>query len=710
MSAALVSAFLMLSARQAWAEGRRVALVIGVGAYENVPKLPNAVNDANAIAEMFRSAGFEVVATRNDANNLNFKRAIREFEDSANDADIAVVYYAGHGIEIGEANYLIPTDAKLVNERDAEDEAVPLDRIVKTLEGAKSLRLVILDACRDNPFANKIKRRVATRAITAGLGKAEPQQSNTLIAYAAKAQAVANDGEGAHSPFTTALLTSLTVPGLDIRLAFGRVRDDVLKATNRQQEPYVYGSLGGSTVALVPTHVEVASLTPISNLRDEDARAQSDYEIVERVGTKAAWEVYLNTHKTGLYAELAREQLAKLAGSLNVLVARKPTPAQVSAWDKLKMSTNATAIAKFIETYKDSPLVPEAQERLALVRRLAEEEEELRKEREAMDRQREEEKKVAKVEHERLEKAAALQREEEKKAKAAEILQKKAEALAAAKQKEAEGRARAADEAARRSAEQEAARLAEVALRKEQAEEHAKILKAQREQREAERNARKQATEDAARALAEAKAVREAEEKAQRQALKDKQQQEADRAIAAVRAAGAQETEDRKRLKQETALQLEGEKKARADEIAQKKDEIEQRRRENADGEKAKYAEEVRRKAAVNARAERERADKAAAIAANQKAARAAATQRSQEVEEQHRKTREAAAANRKREEAAVRRADELRAVRVAQAARIRAMQAAQYHSPRPPRDRPVNISASQSGGGGGSSIMGIGF
>ncbi|MFD0938803.1 caspase domain-containing protein, partial [Methylobacterium trifolii] len=310
--AILVSALLTLYAEQASAEGRRVALVIGVSAYESVPQLPNAVNDATSIADMFRKANFDVVSARSDVGNLELKRAIREFEDAVTDADIAVVFYAGHGIEIRETNYLIPTDAKLLNERDADDEAISLDRILTALEPAKRLRLVILDACRDNPFASKMKRRVATRAISAGLGKVEPAQSDTLIAYAAKEKSVANDGEGAHSPFTTALLANLTVPGLDVRLAFGRVRDDVLKATGRKQEPFVYGSLGGGTVALVPARAE-ATMTPAAPTRSDLDASKTDYEIVERVGKKEAWEVYLNTHKSGLYADLARVQLAKLA-------------------------------------------------------------------------------------------------------------------------------------------------------------------------------------------------------------------------------------------------------------------------------------------------------------------------------------------------------------------------------------------------------------
>lgn len=132
--ALMVGLLLMLFAEQASAEGKRVAFVVGVSAYESVPTLPNAVNDSDAMAELFRKAGFNVVTAYKDVGNLAFKRAIREFEDAVAESDIAVVYYAGHGIEVRDQNYLIPTDAKLANERDVEDEAIALDRIINALD------------------------------------------------------------------------------------------------------------------------------------------------------------------------------------------------------------------------------------------------------------------------------------------------------------------------------------------------------------------------------------------------------------------------------------------------------------------------------------------------------------------------------------------------------------------------------------------------
>src|SRR6266568_5525593 len=324
----------------AWAD-RRVALVVGNSSYQSVPQLPNPARDASSVAKMFRDAGFDTVETLINVGNLEFKRAIRKFEATADQADIAVVYYAGHGLEIGGTNYLIPVDARLASDRDADDEAIPLERLVASADGAKRLRLIILDACRDNPFINIMRRerKVASRAVVAGLGKVEPTSTDTLIAYAAKAGSTADDGDGDHSPFTTSLLKNLTVPGLDVRLAFGRVRDEVLKITGNRQEPFVYGSLGGGNISLVPPP-PVPRETPVSDIK-------TDYELVEKVGTARAWQVFLATHPNGFYADLARaqiERLSTLQPRLASLEPATPPPSRESSskealeWDKVKNS------------------------------------------------------------------------------------------------------------------------------------------------------------------------------------------------------------------------------------------------------------------------------------------------------------------------------------------------------------------------------------
>src|ERR1700676_1191081 len=241
-----------LFSQPAFAE-KRVALVIGNSAYQNVNRLRNPANDATAVVAMFKKAGFDSVDLRLEVSATDMRRALREFGNKTRDADVAVIYYAGHGIELDGTNYLIPVDAQLETDTDVFDETFALDRVLVAVEPAKQLRLIILDACRDNPFSKTMKRTLGSRAIGRGLAKVEPSSPNTMIAFAAKAGSTASDGDSKNSPFATALIEHLTQPGLDLRKAFGFVRDDVLKATNNTQEPFIYGSLGGNDVALVPT-------------------------------------------------------------------------------------------------------------------------------------------------------------------------------------------------------------------------------------------------------------------------------------------------------------------------------------------------------------------------------------------------------------------------------------------------------------------------
>ena len=196
---ALAAAAFLLVSGPAFAE-KRVALVLGNSAYRNVAPLANPVNDSAKIASTLKEAGFDVVDSRRDLSAADTRRALRDFADRARDADIAVVYYAGHGIEVDGGNYLIPVDARLERDTDIYDEGLSLDRILIAIEPAKKLRLVILDACRDNPFSRSMKRTVASRAIGQGLAKVEPTSPNVLIAYSAKAGSTAADGDGTEQP------------------------------------------------------------------------------------------------------------------------------------------------------------------------------------------------------------------------------------------------------------------------------------------------------------------------------------------------------------------------------------------------------------------------------------------------------------------------------------------------------------------------------
>ncbi|WP_262049263.1 caspase domain-containing protein [Bradyrhizobium sp. Bra78] len=304
----LLALTLLFGAGPAFA-GKRVALVIANSAYQHAPSLANPVNDGTVMARTLKEAGFDIVDSRHDLSALETRRVLREFADATRDADIAVVYYAGHGIEVEGSNYLIPVDAKLERDTDVFDEALSLDRVLVAVEPAKQLRLVILDACRDNPFGKTMKRTIASRGIGRGLAQVEPTSSNTLIAYSAKAGFTAQDGDGANSPFTVALSKHLTTPGLDVRRAFGFVRDDVLKSTGNKQEPFVYGSLGGDDVPLVPVKVTAAA-APAPN---PQADIRRDYELALQVGNRPAWDAFLAQHPDGFYASLAKLQLEKIS-------------------------------------------------------------------------------------------------------------------------------------------------------------------------------------------------------------------------------------------------------------------------------------------------------------------------------------------------------------------------------------------------------------
>ena len=282
---------------------KRVALVIGNSGYQNVARLGNPTNDASAITEILKGAGFDLVESRRDLKISEMRRVFRDFANSSRDADVAVVYYAGHGIEVEGTNYLIPIDASLEQDLDVYDEAFSLDRILVTIEPAKQLRLVILDACRNNPFAKAMKRTIGSRAIGMGLAKVEPTSPNTLIAFASKAGSTASDGDSKNSPFTAALVRHIAKPGLDLRKAFGFVRDDVLKNTSNKQEPYVYGSLGGDDVPLVPA--KPAASEPSHNAQADIRR---DYELALQVGTKKVWDAFIANYPSGFYTELAEAQ------------------------------------------------------------------------------------------------------------------------------------------------------------------------------------------------------------------------------------------------------------------------------------------------------------------------------------------------------------------------------------------------------------------
>jgi tetratricopeptide (TPR) repeat protein len=223
---------------------RKVALIIGNGAYKNVAPLDNPPRDAKLIASTFRDLGFATVTLAPDLGRDKFFASLHEFGLEAEKADWAVVYYAGHGMEIGGVNYLIPVDAMLKADSDAETQAVALEQVIAAVAGARKLRLVMLDACRDNPFEKTMQRTIALKLVNRGFSNIEPE-AGFMVVYAAKHGETALDGDSLNSPFATVLARVIKEPKIEVRKLFDIVRDDVWKATNRAQQPFTYGSLPG---------------------------------------------------------------------------------------------------------------------------------------------------------------------------------------------------------------------------------------------------------------------------------------------------------------------------------------------------------------------------------------------------------------------------------------------------------------------------------
>lgn len=292
--------------------GTRVALVIGNSAYQHTRALPNPGNDAQALATLLQAKGFAVTLAR-DLDYRALRQAVRSFGETAREADVALVYYAGHGLEAGGENYLMPVDARLVRESDLEYEAVALASVMNAAGNARRLRVVILDACRNNPLGERIQLSDgATRAVTRGLARIEPRR-NILVAYAAKEGTVALDGAGPHSPFAEALLKHVPTPGLDVRLMFGRVRDHVLAATRNRQEPFTYGSLSGETVPLVAG-------IPLTKEQDVEL---AFWASVKDSKTPAVLRTYLERYPQGEFAPIARALTEHYARQLKAEVAER---------------------------------------------------------------------------------------------------------------------------------------------------------------------------------------------------------------------------------------------------------------------------------------------------------------------------------------------------------------------------------------------------
>ena len=251
LGAILLLVFLMLlqgGFSPASAQEKRLALVVAISNYETLPRLRNTLEDAILIERTLKALNFQVKRL-SDPSMQEIREALRSFAFHAETADVALFYFGGHGMEVGGANFLVPADSRARNRQEIADTSFTLAEVLAAVDKARQLRLVVLDSCRDDPFLEpgKADSLTVTVSADAGGGLAEPSpERGVLVAYAAKAGAVAYDGGGNNSPFALALAEHMKAADLEIGLMFRQVRDSVLRATGNRQEPHTYGSLPGN--------------------------------------------------------------------------------------------------------------------------------------------------------------------------------------------------------------------------------------------------------------------------------------------------------------------------------------------------------------------------------------------------------------------------------------------------------------------------------
>jgi hypothetical protein len=298
---------------------KRVAFVVGNGTYKNVAALPNPPIDAKAMAGVLRNVGFEVVEGTNLTRDKMTEKLL-DFGKKAQGADVALFFYAGHGIAISGTNYLLPVDADIKSEMDVKlGAAINIDLTLDQTMGDAKVKLVFLDACRDNPFAAKIKSNSATRSVSVGSGLAEMKSGEgTLIAFATGPGQTALDGqEGTNSPFTRALIANIATPGVEIQQAMTKVRAQVNEETNKGQLPWGHTNLIGS-VYLNGAPAPVGAATAASPARVATATAPgSDVEVefwrsIKDSNKPEELNAYLSTYPNGQFKPLALSRIAAL--------------------------------------------------------------------------------------------------------------------------------------------------------------------------------------------------------------------------------------------------------------------------------------------------------------------------------------------------------------------------------------------------------------
>jgi hypothetical protein len=310
-------AAVLFSANVAKAD-KRVAFVVGNGAYKNVAALPNPAIDAKSMAKVLRNVGFDVVEGSNLTRDKMTEKLL-EFGKKAEGADVALFFYAGHGIAINGTNYLLPVDADLKSEMDVKlGSAINIDVTLEQTMADAKVKLVFLDACRDNPFAAKIKSNATTRSVSVQAGLAEMKSGEgTLIAFATGPGQTALDGEvGTNSPFTRALMANIASPGVEIQQAMTKVRAQVNEETNKNQLPWGHTNLIGS-VYLNPAPAAAGASVEVPNTPAVTTGPTSEVELefwrsIKDSNKPEELNAYLTNYPSGTFKSLALARIASL--------------------------------------------------------------------------------------------------------------------------------------------------------------------------------------------------------------------------------------------------------------------------------------------------------------------------------------------------------------------------------------------------------------
>jgi len=303
---------------------KRVALVIGNSAYQHTPRLENPKNDATDMAAVLKQLGFEVIDGF-DLDKVAFERKVRDFSVALRTAEVGLFFYAGHGLQVGGQNYLVPVDAQAETADALDWEMVRLDLVQRTMERAASTNIIFLDACRNNPLARNLARAMGTRSADIGRGLAQVESgTGTLISFSTQPGNVASDGAGRNSPFTGALVKRMATSNDDLSALLIEVRNDVIEATQNRQVPWENSSLRGRFYFnLAARPAPSAGPAPQPSTQPQPSDAAQAWTVAERSTDPAVLEAFIKYYGDTFYGAMARARLAELKRQ-QVAVAEQP--------------------------------------------------------------------------------------------------------------------------------------------------------------------------------------------------------------------------------------------------------------------------------------------------------------------------------------------------------------------------------------------------